>query len=106
LLTVSALPDAVTNIAVAVLRVTNRMHMALLLNASMLVGCVVSAWIVLPSTGIIGAGVCWLLSQTVGAMWVIANWRRIVGGAKAAVADVPQAVAADVLPAVVEGVDR
>jgi O-antigen/teichoic acid export membrane protein len=79
LLTVSAIPDAITNIAVAVLRVTDRMRMALLLNGGMLVGCVGAAWFVLPGTGIIGAGICWLAAQTVGALWAVASWRRIVG---------------------------
>jgi O-antigen/teichoic acid export membrane protein len=79
LLTLSAVPDAVTNVAVAVLRVSGRMGLALLLNGGMLVGCVVATWFVLPYTGIAGAGVCWLVSQVIGAVAVIAFWGRITG---------------------------
>ena len=81
LLTLSAVPDAITNVAVAVLRVSGRMGLALLLNGGMLVLCVVASWFVLPYTGIVGAGVCWLASQTIGAAGVIAFWSRLTGSA-------------------------
>lgn len=78
LLTVSAVPDAVTNVAVAVLRVSGRMGLALLLNGGMLLGCIVGTWFVLPIAGIAGAGWCWLVSQTIGALCVMAFWRRLI----------------------------
>ncbi len=102
LLTVSAVPDAITNIAVAVLRVTGRMRMALLLNGGMLVACVGSAWFVLPSTGIVGAGLCWLVSQSLGAIWVLSAWRRIVGVS----AGVDPAEQRDVAPIIAQAADR
>jgi O-antigen/teichoic acid export membrane protein len=108
LLTLSAIPDAVTNIAVAVLRITGRMRAALVLNGAMVVSCVVGAWLVVGQTGIFGAGVCWIVSQVVGAVWVLARWRRIVEPVPAGTvpAGIPGIVAADVAPVVAQGVDR
>jgi O-antigen/teichoic acid export membrane protein len=99
LLTLSAVPDAVTNVAVAVLRVSGRMGLALLLNGGMLVACLVAAWFVLPYAGIVGAGMCWLASQTVGAVVVLALWGRLVGPGTAAVPSEP--IVEDVLPVAV-----
>lgn len=78
LLTLSAVPDAVTNIAVSVLRATGRLQSALRLNAGMLLLCLVSSWVLLPRMGIVAAGICWLASQSVGAVWVLAARRSIV----------------------------
>jgi O-antigen/teichoic acid export membrane protein len=105
-LTLSAIPDAVTNIAVAVLRASNRMQEALLLNGGMLVTCVAAAWIVLPATGIVGVGLCWLASQALGAAWVIARWRGIFGGAAVLDPDDAEKAAADVVPAAVQAAEH
>lgn len=77
LLTVSALPDAVTNIAVAVLRSTSRLHEATVLNTSMLVGCLLGSWLLLPAAGIVAVGACWLGAQLLGVVWILLNRRRI-----------------------------
>lgn len=106
LLTLSAVPDAITNIAVAVLRVTDRMRTALLLNASILVTGVGAAWIVLPVTGIMGAGLCWLVSQGLGALWAVVSWRRIVGPDVTVDAAAAGEVAADVGPVTAQVVDH
>ncbi len=106
LLTLSAIPDAITNIAVAVLRVTGRITTALTLNTAMLVGTIVGTWIVLPHIGILGAGLCWLVSQCLGAAWAIASWRRIVDGGGPVRRAAADAAAADVLPAAVESADH
>jgi O-antigen/teichoic acid export membrane protein len=76
-LTLSALPDAVTNLAVAVLRATGRMRTALWLNVAMLVGALTLAWALLPVIGIVAAGVGWIVAQLAGASWVLASWRRL-----------------------------
>jgi O-antigen/teichoic acid export membrane protein len=81
LLTISAVPDAIANIAVAVLRATNRVRGALWLNATMLMASLVLSWILLPLLGIVAVGVSWLAAQTAGALWVLVCWRRIVTGA-------------------------
>ncbi|MEC3982635.1 lipopolysaccharide biosynthesis protein [Amycolatopsis sp. H20-H5] len=83
LLTLSAIPDAVTNIAVAVLRATNRLRSALWLNTSMLLASVVASWILLPRLGIVAVGVAWVGAQTAGALWVLVYWRRLTTGASA-----------------------
>lgn len=106
LLTVSAVPDAITNIAVAVLRVTNRTLTALTLNAAMLVASVMGSWILLPHIGILGVGLAWLVSQSLGAIWVVGSWRRILGGGEPASRAAAEAAAADVLPVVIEGADH
>ncbi|MBB5163306.1 lipopolysaccharide biosynthesis protein [Mycobacterium sp. AZCC_0083] len=106
LLTLSAVPDAITNIAVAVLRVTDRMRMALLLNGGMLVACVGAAWLLLPTTGIVGAGVCWLAAQSVGALWVLVSWRRIVGYDGIIDPGLSGDVAGDVLPVAAQNADH
>lgn len=79
ILTLSAIPDSLTNIAVSVLRVTGRVQSALWLNLSILVACLVGAVLLLPIFGIEGAGIAWLVSQSVGALWVMARWKWIVG---------------------------
>jgi O-antigen/teichoic acid export membrane protein len=81
LLTVSAIPDAVTNIAVSVLRATKRLHSALWLNTTMLAVSLVLSWLLLPRMGIVAVGVAWTAAQTAGALWVVVSWRRIVVGA-------------------------
>ncbi|MET3806430.1 O-antigen/teichoic acid export membrane protein [Nakamurella sp. UYEF19] len=77
LLTLSAIPDAITNIAVSVLRATNRLGEALHLNAGMLALCIVGSWFLLPYWGILAAGIWWLVAQSAGAIWVVLSWHRI-----------------------------
>ncbi len=77
-LTFSAIPDAVTNVAVAVLRSTNRLGAALRLNTAMLVVCLVLSWLLLPSVGIVAVGIAWIVSRSAGAVWVAVQWRSIM----------------------------
>jgi hypothetical protein len=46
----------------------------------------VASWWLLPRLGIIAVGICWLASQTGGAVWVLASWRRICDAAVPAIA--------------------
>lgn len=78
-LTLAAVPDAVTNIAVAVLRATRRLREAIALNTAMLVLCLVGSWLLLPSLGIDAVGYCWLGSQLLGTAYVLVTRRRIFG---------------------------
>jgi O-antigen/teichoic acid export membrane protein len=75
-LTASAIPDAVTNLYVAVLRVHGRIRTAAGLNIAMAGLAVVLSWVLLPVLGITGAGVAWLGAQTAGALWVVVDVRR------------------------------
>lgn len=65
-LAVSAIPDAFTNLAVSVLRVTGKIRQAAALNIAMGAIALGLAWVLLPLWGIIGAGFAWFISQCVG----------------------------------------
>jgi O-antigen/teichoic acid export membrane protein len=69
-LLMSALPDAVTNIAVATFRVRKSLRAAAWLNGGMAAISVIGAWFLTTWFGIIGAGVAWLAAQTAGALVV------------------------------------
>jgi O-antigen/teichoic acid export membrane protein len=73
----SALPDAVTNVAVATLRIRAALRGAALLNGSMATIAVVGAWLLTPRLGIIGAGWAWLGAQVAGALVVLVVRHRI-----------------------------
>ena len=68
LLAVSAAPDAVSNIAVAICRVTHRLAYSAALNLGILIVTLAAAWILMPSLGIAGVGVAWLGAQILGAI--------------------------------------
>jgi O-antigen/teichoic acid export membrane protein len=69
-LALSAIPDAVTNIAVATLRVQGRLRTAAALNGGMSLLTLAAAFPLLAATGIAGGGSAWLLAQTAGALAV------------------------------------
>jgi O-antigen/teichoic acid export membrane protein len=68
LLAISALPDAVSNVAVVVFRVTKRLGYSAALNIGILVMTLTGAWVLMPWLGIAGVGAAWLGAQTVGAI--------------------------------------
>lgn len=72
----SALPDAVTNIYVSVLRVERRLLESSGLNLAMAVVALAGAWFLLPRLGITGAGVAWLAAQLAGTAWTAARVYR------------------------------
>lgn len=76
ILALSALPDAVTNVAVATLRIRRRLAAAAILNASMSALALTSAFPLLALLGVPGAGVAWLLAQSAGALAVPFVLRR------------------------------
>ena len=73
ILVISAIPDAITNIYVSVMRVRDLLGRAAALNVSMALETIVLAWILLPRLGIAGAGWAWLIAQTSGALVVLAH---------------------------------
>lgn len=77
LFAISALPDAVSNVAVAVCRVTHRLGYSAALNLGMLVITVAGGWILMPRLGIAGVGVAWLGAQTLGAIASLPAYRLI-----------------------------
>jgi O-antigen/teichoic acid export membrane protein len=64
----SAVPDAITNIYVSVLRVQRRLRFAALLQLSMAALTWALAWIWLPVLGIAGVGWAWLIAQVAGSL--------------------------------------
>jgi O-antigen/teichoic acid export membrane protein len=80
LLAISALPDAVSNIAVAVFRVTKRLNYSASLNLGIMITTVAAAWFLMPPLGILGAGVAWLSAQTLGAIASIPAYAHLDRG--------------------------
>ncbi|GIF10058.1 lipopolysaccharide biosynthesis protein [Actinoplanes teichomyceticus] len=68
ILVLAALPDAVTNLAVAHWRSRRAFRLCRRLNVVRAVSCVCLTWLLLPSTGVTGAGIAWLAGQTAGAV--------------------------------------
>jgi O-antigen/teichoic acid export membrane protein len=71
LLVVSAVPDAMTNVYVSVLRVEQRFRAAAALNIGMGLGVLALAWWLLPLVGVAGAGLAWLIMQVAGSAVVV-----------------------------------
>ena len=69
-LVLSAVPDAITNVYVSVLRVRKQYALAAALNLGMAAIALTLAWIFLPQMGIVGAGWAWLIAQTSGTLLV------------------------------------
>jgi O-antigen/teichoic acid export membrane protein len=64
----SAVPDAITNIYVSVLRVQRRLRFAALLQLGMAALTLSLAWILLPVLGIAGAALAFLIAQVAGSL--------------------------------------
>lgn len=77
LLAFAAIPDAITNIAVSVLRVHNRLSSAALLNVSMAGIAIGLSWVLLPDFGILAPGIAWTVGQFAGSVVVgVSSLRR------------------------------
>jgi O-antigen/teichoic acid export membrane protein len=70
ILVVAAIPDAITNLAVAHWRSRREFRRCLHLNLVMASTCLLLTWFWLPGLGIAAAGVAWLTGQLVGALLV------------------------------------
>ena len=68
LLAISAIPDAVSNVATSIWRVSHRLGYAAVLNLGIMVMTLAGAWFLMPPLGITGVGVAWLIAQTAGAV--------------------------------------
>jgi O-antigen/teichoic acid export membrane protein len=67
ILAISAIPDAVSNIAVAIWRITGHLAYSASLNLGILVATLAGAWVLMPRLGIDGAGIAWGGIQLAGA---------------------------------------
>jgi len=74
---IAAIPDAITNIYISVLRVQRRLRFAAVLNIGMAVITLSLAWILLPVFGINGAGWAFLISQTAGTLTAGVDFLRL-----------------------------
>jgi O-antigen/teichoic acid export membrane protein len=72
----ASVPDAVTNVYVAVLRVEARLGAAASLNMGIGIGTLVVSWFLLPPMGIGAVGFAFLMMQLCGCVYVILDWRR------------------------------
>ncbi len=72
-LVLSAIPDAITNVAVAMMRVEGRLSRSAALTLSMSLLALVLAWFWLPPLGIAGAGAAWLVAQSAGSVYVLGD---------------------------------
>ena len=100
IMVIAAVPDAVTNVYVAVLRVHHRLRFAACLTNGMAVASVVFAVLLMDEHGIAGAGAGWLIAQALGALVVGVDvlWqRRMPHGETPAVRAAPDAATAAVL---------
>jgi O-antigen/teichoic acid export membrane protein len=77
LLAISALPDAVSNVAISIFRVTEQLTYSTLLNLGILVTTLVGAWFLMPPLGIAGVGVAWIGAQTLGAIASVPAYTQI-----------------------------
>ncbi len=71
ILVLAALPDAITNLAVAHWRSLGQFRRCLRLNLLMATACLTLTWLWLPGTGIEAAGIAWLVGQSAGAAVVV-----------------------------------
>jgi O-antigen/teichoic acid export membrane protein len=65
---ITAVPDAITNIYVSVLRVQRRLRQAALLNLGMASLTLTLAWVLLPILGTAGAAWAFLIAQVAGSL--------------------------------------
>jgi O-antigen/teichoic acid export membrane protein len=72
----ASIPDAVTNVYLAVLRVEARLTAAASLNLSIGIGTLVISWFLLPLIGISAVGCAFLAMQLCGCVYVVLDWRR------------------------------
>jgi O-antigen/teichoic acid export membrane protein len=72
-LVLAAIPDAITNVFVATLRVHARLNLAATVNVGMALLAVGLAWFLVRPLGVAGIGWAWLIAQSVGSVYAIAS---------------------------------
>lgn len=76
ILVIAAIPDAVTNLAVAHWRSRREFRRCLHLNLVMAATCLLLTWLWLPGLGIAAAGLAWLVGQLAGTLLTVARRPR------------------------------
>ncbi|GIF07573.1 lipopolysaccharide biosynthesis protein [Actinoplanes siamensis] len=85
ILVLAAIPDAVTNLAVAHWRSRGEFRLCRRLNGVRAVTCLSLTWLLLPGAGVTGAGIAWLTGQAMSALLVGAVAFALVSRQKASV---------------------
>lgn len=80
ILLIAAVPDAITNVFVAVLRIEDRLRLAAAMTSGMAVLIVGLTALLVGPLGIEGAGIAWLIAQTAGCGVVAWDLLRRSGG--------------------------
>jgi O-antigen/teichoic acid export membrane protein len=80
ILVLSGIPDGITNIYVAILRVQGRVYSAATLNVGMAVLALSGTWLLLPVFGLAGAGLAWMGAQVVGSVASLADFALVQRG--------------------------
>ena len=83
LLAISAVPDAVSNVAVAICRATSRLGYSAAINLGTLFVAVAGAWVLMPRFGLLGVGISWLTAQVLAALACIPVFLNVDGRAAA-----------------------
>jgi O-antigen/teichoic acid export membrane protein len=78
-LAVSAMPDAVSNFAVAIWRATDRLGCSVAINIGIMVTTVTAAWLLMPRFGLLGVGIGWLGAQLLGAIASVPAYLNLGG---------------------------
>ena len=73
------MPDAVSNVAVAICRATNRLGYSASINLGILAFTVISAWLLMPRLGLLGVGIGWLSAQVLSALGCIPAFLNLDG---------------------------
>ena len=84
ILVLAAIPDAITNLAVAHWRSIGELRRCLRLNLLMAAACLTLTWLWLPAAGVEAAGLAWLAGQSAGTLLVAGHALRSRFGRRAA----------------------
>ncbi|MET7691761.1 hypothetical protein ABZT06_27905 [Streptomyces sp. NPDC005483] len=76
LLALSALPNLLLSVAIDVARARRRLRWAVALQVAMCVMVLGLTKLLLPELGLVGAGVAWLVTQCVIAVFLLVSWSR------------------------------
>lgn len=73
ILAISSLPMVLNHIYSTILRVTNRMRELVIISGSVAIAVLVTSYLIMPITGIIGIGYAWLGAESMLAIYILAR---------------------------------
>ncbi|MGD0780776.1 MAG: oligosaccharide flippase family protein [Dehalococcoidales bacterium] len=80
IMTITLFPMAVNQIYISTLRVRNKLMPYVFLSLFVMAITLIIAYLLMPAWGLIGAGIGWLIGQTIAATWIIFNqkWLKLL----------------------------